>query len=217
LSPFAAGLRLSILQTMSADNRDEPDAEAPRPSSTAKIFIGTGICMLVLALVGWLATMVVTSMASRPKFSEDLTTVWTTSGSTKLGGSTTVEVPVGQTLVAFLVGTQLRGTAGTTTGTCSAASAGGSLPLGWPVQINPSLTGVLATGQEIVAIAGWTNAQDSAVTVQITCASSDSTVDHFVAVPTRTAIVQHDPWFKPVAWIALAALGIAATVAGLAI
>jgi len=202
---------------VSADNRDEPDAGAPRPSRTAKIFTGTGICLLVLALVGWVATMVVTSLASRPNSSEDLTTVWTTSGPTQLGGSTTVEVPVGQTLVAFLVGTQLRGTAGTTTGTCSATSAGGSLPLGWPVQINPSLTGVLASGQEIVAIAGWTNIQDSAVTVQITCVSGDSTVDHFVAVPTRTAVVRHDPWFQPLAWIAVAALGIAATVTGLSI
>ena len=202
---------------MSADSQDEPDAETPRRSRAGKIFISAGICTLVLALVGWLATMVVASMASRPTSSEDLTAVWTTSGPTQLGGSTTVEVPVGQTLVAFLVGTQLRGTAGTTTGTCSATSAGGSLQLGWPVQINPSLTGVLASGQEIVAIAGWTNIQVSAVTVQITCGSGDSTVDHFVAVPARTAVVRHDPWFQPLAWIALAAVGIAAIVAGLSI
>jgi hypothetical protein len=164
---------------------------------------------MVLALFGWLATMIVSSSASQPTSTEDLTAAWMKSGPTPLGGSTTITVPDGQTLVAFLVGTQLRGTAGTTTGSCSATSAGMKVTLGWPVHINRALTGVLADGQETVAIAGWTNRQGSAATVQISCMSADSTVDHFVAVPTRTGIVQQDPWFQP--WVPLLVAGLGAT------
>ena len=189
----------------------------PRSRGGANLLVAAGLCAMVLALFGWLATMIVSSIASQPNSTEDLTAVWTISGPTPLGGSTTIAVPDGQTLVAFLVGTQLRGTAGTTTGSCSATSAGMKVALGWPVQINRSLTGVLADGQETVAIAGWTNRQGSVANVQIICTSADSTVDHFVAVSTRTGIVQRDPWFQPWAPLVVAALGATSAVIGIVI
>lgn len=171
--------------------------------------------MMALALVGFVATLVIHPLLLRPHTFEDLTAAWNKAGTTALGTSVTVVVPPGDTLVAFLVGTQLLGSAGTTTGTCAATSAGRTIELGSPVQIERSLTGILKPGQETVAIAGWTNSRSANAVVQISCGSSDSGVEHFVAVPTRTGVVDHEPWFQPWAWVALAVAGGGVTVAGL--
>ena len=166
-----------------------------------------GAAVAALAVAGWLVTGVVLSFASRPTATEDLTTAWTQAGATPLGGAATVTVEPGSTLVAFLVGTQLLGTAGTTTGSCTATDADGPLTLGWPVHVNRSLNGVLTGDQETVAIAGWTNRNSAPATVRIRCDSGDSTVDHFVAVPTRTAVVASGRWFQPWGWVGLGLLG----------
>jgi hypothetical protein len=92
------------------------------------------------------------SFLQHPDTTEDLTAVWKQAGGTPLGQSSTVAVPPGQTLVAFLVGTDLYGIAGTTGGTCTADTGGRTLDLGWPVQLNWSLTDVLNDGQQIVAM-----------------------------------------------------------------
>lgn len=73
---------------------------------------------------------------------------------------------------------------------------------------------MLEDGQETVAIAGWTSKFDQAARVEIRCTTADSTVDHYVAVPTRTAVVTSTPWFQPWAWVALAIVGAALIVAG---
>lgn len=167
--------------------------------------IKLGVAIAALALAGWLTTVVVTSFAAKPTTTEDLTTVWNQAGPTRLGTPTRVTVPAGSTVVAFLVGADLTGIAGTTTGTCTAEPP--TIRLGWPVQINRSLTGVLRDGQQTVAIAGWTNHTGAAVDVTLRCDSTDSTVEHFVAVPTQTAVVQTDRWFHPWVWLALGAVG----------
>lgn len=169
--------------------------------------IKIGAAIVAVAVIGWLATTIALSFAARPDGTEDLTAAWTSAGATPLGRPTEVTVPAGSTLVAFLVGTQLLGGAGTTTGTCTATDAGVPLALGWPVHINHSLSGVLPDGRETVAIAGWTNRSGAPVTARIRCGSGDSTVDHFVAVPTRTAVVESRPWFQPWGWAGLAATG----------
>lgn len=177
--------------------------------------VKTGIAMMALALLGFVVTLWVAPFAVRPDSAEDLTAVWKKAGPTALGTSSTVVVPPEDTLVAFLVGTQLLGGAGTTTGTCSATSAGRIIELGSPVQIERSLTGILTNGQETVAVAGWTNSGPADVIVEISCRSADSTVEHFVAVPTRTGVVEHRPWFQPWAWVALAAAGAVLTAVGM--
>ena len=108
--------------------------------------IKLGVAIAALALAGWLTTVVVTSFAAKPTTTEDLTTVWNQAGPTRLGTPTRVTVPAGSTVVAFLVGADLTGIAGTTTGTCTAEPP--TIRLGWPVQINRSLTGVLRDGQQ---------------------------------------------------------------------
>ena len=177
--------------------------------------VKVGLATVVLALLGWIATFFTVPFLHQPDTTEDLTTAWTQAGPTPLGQPTAVTVPPGQTLVAFLVGTDLYGIAGTTTGSCTATRDGGPVDLGWPVQINRSLTGVLKGGQQTVAVAGWTNRTDSTVGVDIRCTTGDSTVDHYVAVPTRTAVITRDPWFQPWGWIAMAVAGVALVVAGL--
>ncbi|MGV0991362.1 MAG: hypothetical protein ACOYB7_03825 [Mycobacterium sp.] len=174
-----------------------------------------GLALMAVALVGFVATLVIHPLLLRPHSFEDLTAAWSKAGPTALGTSAAVAVPPGATLVAFLVGTQLLGSAGTTTGTCSATSAGRTIELGSPVQIERSLTGILKPGQETVAVAGWTNNGSADARVEISCQSSDSGVDHFVAVPTRTGVVDHNPWFQPWAWVALAVAGGAVMGAGL--
>lgn len=185
--------------------------EKPRTHVAVK----TGITMIALALIGFVVTLVVHPFVVRPDSVEDLTAAWKKAGPTALGVSSTVLVPAGDTLVAFLVGTQLVGSAGTTTGTCSATSAGRTIELGSPVQIERSLTGVLQNGQETVAVAGWTNTGPADAVVEISCRSRDSTVEHFVAVPTQTGVVEHRPWFQPWAWVALAAAGAVLTAVGM--
>mgnify|MGYP003559252294 FL=1 len=176
--------------------------------------VALGVAFVALAGLGWIGTLVAGSFLQQPATTEDLTSEWTQAGPTPLGESTAVTVPPGQTLVAFLVGTDLYGIAGTSTGTCTATSGGTPLDLGWPVQINWSLTGVLESGQESVAIAGWNNTIDHAARVGIRCTTSDSTVNHYVAVPTRTAVVTSTPWFQPWGWAALAAVGVGVIAAG---
>lgn len=182
---------------------------------TRRAWVVIGVAVAAVALAGWFTTMLALSFAANPDTTEDLTAEWIRSGPTPLGSPDTVTVPAGQTLVAFLVGTQLRGIAGTTTGTCAASTDGHPLPLGWPVHVNRSLTGILTDGQETVAVAGWTNHSASPVTVQITCDSRDSTVEHFVAVPSRTAALETRPWFQPWGWAGLGAFGVAVALAGL--
>ena len=176
--------------------------------------VKVGLATVVLALSGWIGTLLAVPLLQQPDTTEDLTAAWTQSGPTPLGQPTTVAVPPGQTLVAFLVGTDLYGIAGTTGGSCTAESNGRPVDLGWPVQINRSLTNVLENGQETVGIAGWTNHTDRGVRVEIRCTTSDSTVDHYVAVPTRTGVVTQTPWFQPWLWVTLAVVGVGFVAAG---
>lgn len=173
-----------------------------------------GVALLAVALFGWLITQFAVPFTQHPRTTEDLTAAWIRSGPTRLGEATTVSVPPNQTLVAFLVGTDLYGIAGTTAGSCTATSNGHPLRLGWPVHINRSLTGVLKSGQQTVAIAGWTNATDAAVRVELLCNTADSTVTHYVAVPSSTAVIGRRPWFQPWAWVVLAAAGVGLIVSG---
>lgn len=175
----------------------------------------TGLGLLVVSLAGWLATLLGSAWAAQPDTIEDLTAVWPVAGVTPLGSSTTVSVPPGQTLVALLVGTDLRGIAGTTTGTCTARSGAESLALDQPVLLDFSVTGPLAGEREAVAIAGWRNAGESAATVDITCTTNDSTVEGFVAVPSSTAGFPKDPWFQPWGWVALGGVAAMLTALGL--
>lgn len=176
--------------------------------------VTVGVAAVVLALVGWIATVLAAPLLQQPGSTEDLTAAWRGAGPTPLGRATTVAVPPGQTLVAFLVGTDLYGVAGTTTGTCTATGDGHDLELNRQVQINRSLTDVLTEGQQTVAVAGWPNRTNATVSVTIRCQTSDSTVEHYVAVPTRTAVLTRDPWFQPWGWVALAGLGVGLIAAG---
>lgn len=128
-------------------------------------FIKAGLAILGLAAVGYLVTLIAVSFTARPHTVEDLTAAWRTSGPSALGTTVSVTVPPGDTLVTFLVGADLTGIAGTTGGDCSVTAEGRRVPLGWPVQIETVLNGILQPGQQIVAIAGWHNdgSQDSAV------------------------------------------------------
>lgn len=173
-----------------------------------------GLVAVGLALLGWVVTLFAVPFLQHPNATEDLTAVWTQAGPTPLGQSTSVAVPPAQTLVAFLVGTDLYGIAGTTTGSCTATRDGQPVHLDGRVQIERSLTGVLEDGQETVAIAGWTNATDGVVRVEISCTTGDSTAHHYVVVPSRTAVVTRDPWFQPWGWVVIAVLGVAFIVAG---
>jgi hypothetical protein len=175
-----------------------------------------GLGALVMAALGWVVTFVAGTFSAQPVSVENLTPAWSAADATPLGGTTTVSVPPGQTLVAFLVGTDLLSIAGTTSGTCSASAADRSIDLSWPVQINPELSGILGNGEQIVAVAGWANHGREPVSVEITCTSSDSTVEHFVALPTRTGAVQRNPWFQPWGWLALGTTGILAVAIALA-
>lgn len=170
--------------------------------------VKTGLGLLGLAVIGWLVTLLAVSFTARPHSFEDLTAVWRKAGPTALDATASVTVPPGDTLVAFLVGTDLTGIAGTTGGRCSATSEGRPLALAWPVQIETALTGILTPGQQTVPIAGWRNDESHDAVVEITCSTGDSTVSHFVAVPTRTGTVEHDPWFQPWLWVGVAGCGL---------
>ena len=173
-----------------------------------------GLATVLLALLGWIGTSLAVPFLQHPDTTEDLTAVWKQAGGTPLGQSSTVAVPPGQTLVAFLVGTDLYGLAGTTGGSCMASTDGRTLDLGWPVQLDWSLTDVLNDGRQSVAIAGWMNRDVRTIRVAISCSTGDSTVDHYVAVPSRTAVIIRYPWFQPWGWAALAAVGLALAVLG---
>lgn len=169
-----------------------------------------GVTAILLAALGWVATTIALSVSAAPEETEDLTTAWRQAGATRLGQSASVVVPPGQTLVAFIVGTDLRGIAGTSIGRCAGSVGGRPVRLSWPVHINPALTGILTDGEEVVAVAGWPNRGQTPVTVDITCGSGDSTVDHFVAVPTRTGTTVVNPRYHPWAWVVLGGAGAAA-------
>lgn len=187
--------------------------DAGRRSAGRLVLAGLGL--LVVSPAGWLVTLLGSAWAAQPDTIEDLTPVWPAAGVAPLSSSATVLVPPEQTLVAFLVGTDLRGIAGTTTGTCAARSGAGPLALDQPVLLDFSVAGPLAGEREAVAIAGWHNAGERAVSVDITCATGDSTVDGFVAVPSRTAGFPKDPWFQPWGWVALGGAGAMLTTFGL--
>ena len=176
--------------------------------------VPAGLGLLVVSLAGWLATLLGASWAGQPDTIEDLTPVWPGAGVTPLGASVTMSVPSEQTLVALLVGTDLRGIAGTTTGTCTARSGTGSVPLDQPVLLDFSVTGRLAGDREAVAVAGWRNAGEEDLSVDISCDTRDSTVQGFVAVPSRTAAFPKDPWFQPWGWVALGGAGVMLTTLG---
>ena len=107
-----------------------------------------------------------------------------------------------------------RGATWVTTGSCTADSGGERLALDRPVHVDPALTGVLADGQETVAVAGWRNGGPRPAEVSISCRSADSTVDHFVAVPSGTARLESVPWFQPWGWVALGLAGAATAAVG---
>jgi len=176
----------------------------------------SGLGLMIASVVGWLATVLGSAWVAQPDAIEDLTSVWPGAGVTPLGATSTVAVPAGQTLVAFLVGTELRGIAGTTTGDCRAGSVSGAVALTEPVLLDFSLAGHLSGGRDAVAIAGWRNSGDTVERVEITCETFDSTVEGFVAVPSRTATFPEDPWFQPWGWVVLAGAGAVLTGAGVA-
>ena len=176
--------------------------------------VPAGLGLQAAPPAGWLATLLGASWAGQPDTIEDLTPVWPGAGVAPLGASVTVSVPSEQTLVALLVGTDLRGIAGTTTGTCTARSGTGSVPLDQPVLLDFSVTGRLAGDREAVAVAGWRNAGEKDLSVDISCDTRDSTVQGFVAVPSRTAAFPKDPWFQPWGWVALGGAGVMLTTLG---
>jgi len=171
--------------------------------------LAAGIALVIAAVVGWIGTSLVSSLAaSHNAGREDLTAQFQSAGSTALGQSTTVSVQPGQTAVAYLVGTGLHSTAGTTTGDCSAREENGSsLDVFDGVHIDTSLTGVLSPGQELVAIAGVR--PDRAAALTITCDSHDSGVDHYVVVASNVATIAATPSWSPWAWIVGGLAGIA--------
>ena len=173
-----------------------------------------GLAALLLAALGWLATTVVVSFTARPRVTENLTGVWTQNSPTALGRATAVEVPADQTLVALLVGTELRGIAGTTTGACTATASRQPLPLAWPVHRDWRVDDRLKGEQQAVATADWTNPGDSTVIATVTCDTRNSTADYFLAVPSQTAVIARDPRFQPWAWVALGGVGLSLVTAG---
>lgn len=180
----------------------------------AQLLVKVGLAAVALAFLGWIGTHFVAPLLQHPGATEDLTAAWLQAGPTPLGRSSTVAVPAGQTLVAFLVGTDLYGIAGTTGGSCTAAADGRPLQLGWPVQLDWSLTDVLKGDQQTVAIAGWRNSGPGTVSVEISCSTGDSTVEYFVAAPSRTAAMARQPWFQPWGWAVIAAAGLALVLLG---
>lgn len=169
----------------------------------------SGLALLVIAAAGYLVTFVAMTFAAQPSTTENLTAVWKANA---LGDRATVDVPDGDTLVAIAVGTQLTGIAGTTTGNCRAERDDVEVGMSWPVQLEWQVDGELRKDQQGVVIAGWTNDTGAPTAVDITCASADSGVDYFVAVPSRTAQVPVTPWFQPWAWVALAVVGVGSLV-----
>ena len=176
--------------------------------------VKVGLATVVLALLGWIATLLAVPALQHPHITEDLTAAWTQAGPTPLGQSTTVAVPPGQTLVAFLVGTDLSGIAGTTGGSCTATVDRRPVDLSWPVRLDWSLSNMTGNRQQSVAIAGWRNDGVHVADVEIICDTKDSTVDHYVAVPSKTAVIARNPWFQPWGWAVLAAIGLALAVIG---
>lgn len=193
-------------------NLARPYAE---PMNRGEPLVKLGMAGVLVAVLGWVVTLTVVPFTQKPLVTEDLTAAWTHAGPTPLGEQTTVPVPPGHTLVAFLVGTDLYGIAGTTTGTCAASLGGRPIDLSGRVQIDRSLTGVLRDGQQTAAIAGWRNTGKTTSDVAIRCRSGDSTVEHYVALDSRTAVLTRDPWFQPWGWAGVGALGAALIGAGL--
>ncbi|HPX37997.1 MAG TPA: hypothetical protein PLH92_14560 [Mycobacterium sp.] len=176
-------------------------------SSTAGRLVRLGVAIIVAAAIGLVATALTISFRNKSDVVEDISAAWRAADATPLGQSTTLTVPAHHTLVAFIVGTDLGGLPGTSSGSCAAEAAGTKIDLGWPVHIDSSVDAALTGGLERVAVAGWTNRGDGPRVVDISCTAADSGVKHFVALPTRTAVVEHRPWFQPWGWIAMAGLG----------
>lgn len=180
----------------------------------AKRLLVAGMAAVAAAVLGWVVTFLAAGWAAYPDTVEDLTGVWTEAEPTPLGGTATVGVPPGQTLVAFLVGTDLRGIAGTTSGSCTATSSAGPVGLRRPVLLDYSVDARLTGGLQAVATAGWANHGKTTVTVEISCTTIDSTVHYFVAIPSGTARLAEQPWFQPWGWMILGAAGAALIAAG---
>lgn len=178
--------------------------------------LAAGIAVVIAAVIGWIGTSLVSSIAASGNAGrEDLTSEFRAAGPTALGRSTTVTLRPGQTAVAYLVGTGMHGTAGTTTGDCSAHDeSSSSLDVSTSVHIDTSLSGVLSPGQELVAIAGVR--PDRAAVLTFTCDSRDSGVDHYVVVASNVATVATTPRWSPWAWILGGLAGIALIGVGVA-
>ena len=197
------------LGSPSPSGSDSGAARRSRGSRSAGPLLAIGIVLILGSVIGWIATSFVSSMAASGESGrEDLTVQFHEAGPTPLGQPATVTLRAGQTAVAYLIGTGLHGTAGTTTGTCHARDEQNqSVAVTSNVFIETSVSDVLKAGQELVAVGGVSTDHD--VTLSITCDTSDSGVDHFVAVPTNAGTVATPPSWSPTAWIVAGLLGTA--------
>lgn len=162
------------------------------------------VIMAVLALAGWIGTTVFTQFAAaNGARSEDLSARFIAAGPSELGASVKVPVEAGQSAVAFFVGEDLHGVAGTTTGSCTATDADGApVEFLYSVVLDSTLVNVLAEGKQHKAISAAP--VDRTTTLSATCTARDSGVDSFYVVPSDQATFVSTPAWHPWAWFILA-------------